>query len=136
MKLRIRRILIAALISTVLTAVLITLSVPAIYLTYISSASTPYIFTRIQDLTLWTSPVLGLAICFLGGWWVARGMRDGSESNGLTFGVVSALLELVLLYSSGAPVGSLMAGSAVSRVTGGYAGGWWAGRRGIWIVAR
>jgi len=34
-----------------------------------------------------------------------------------------------LLGVSGAPFGALMVLSATGRIAGGYAGGWWAGRR-------
>ena len=74
-------------------------------------------------------PMGGFVACALGGWWVSRGTFADAERNGLTLGVTVAGFDLALLAMSGAPFGALMVLSATGRIAGGYAGGWWAGRR-------
>jgi hypothetical protein len=40
-----------------------------------------------------------------------------------------AVLDLALLAVGGAPIGTLMVLSVIGRIAGGYAGGWWGGRK-------
>ena len=129
MKLRIGRILFAAPVATLLAAVLITISGPLIYRAFGPPATTPYMLGEIQRLTLWSAPLAGFVVCVFGARWAARGLRDHSQANGLSFGIAVALLDLMILYLSGASFGLLMLGSALGRVAGGYLGGSWAGRK-------
>jgi hypothetical protein len=84
---------------------------------------------EMQATALWSAPVAGSLLCLLGGWWVARGVGDAHERNGLVLGAAVAVIDLALLGISGAPFGLLVVSSAVSRIAGGYCGGMIAGRR-------
>jgi hypothetical protein len=88
-----------------------------------------YQIMEARRLALWVGPIGGFVACALGGWWVSRGASADAMRNGVTLGVAVAAFDLALLVVSGAPFGALMVLSATGRIAGGYAGGWWAGRR-------
>ena len=88
-----------------------------------------YQIMQAQRLAFWIGPIGGFLACGLAGWWVARGDLVNAERNGLRLGVAVAVFDLALLTVSDAPFGALMVLSVIGRIAGGYAGGWWAGRK-------
>ncbi len=84
---------------------------------------------EMQRVAVWAGPAAGFVFCFLGGWWVARGVGAGHERNGVALGVAVALIELVFLVLSGAPFGTLFVSAIAARIAGGYCGGRFAKRR-------
>ncbi len=127
MSVKIRRLLIAAPLTELLTVVLLTALVPMLIAS--GTGTLVYQIMRAQSLALWIAPIGGFLACGLAGWWVARGALFKSERNGLSLGVVVAVFDLALLTVSGAPFGLLVVLSVVGRIAGGYTGGWWAGRK-------
>jgi hypothetical protein len=126
MSLAIRRLVIAAPLAELATVAMLTALLPALLAS--GGGTLVYQITEAQRLGLWVGPIGGFLLCTLAGWWVARRASD-PERNGLRLGVTVAVLDLVLLVVSGAPLGALMILSVIGRVAGGYAGGWWARRR-------
>jgi hypothetical protein len=127
MNLRILRLAVAAPVAELVTVGMLAALLPALLAA--GGATLVYQIMAAQRLALWVGPIGGFLACAVGGWWVARRADADAERNGLTLGIIVAVLDLVLLTVSGAPVGALMSLSAVGRVGGGYAGGWWAARR-------
>jgi hypothetical protein len=127
MSLRVRRLAIAAPLAELIPVAVLTALLPILMAS--GGGTLVYQIMEAQRLAFWVGPIGGFLACALGGWWVARGTFADSERNGLILGVAVAVFDLVLLVVSGAPFGVLMALSAVGRIAGGYAGGWWAGRR-------
>ena len=78
---------------------------------------------ELQALGLWVGPIAGFLCCLLGGWWVARRVGVAHERSGIALGVAVAILDVLLLIVSGAPIGALMALSIAARIAGGYCGG-------------
>ena len=126
MSLRIRRLAIAAPLAEVVAVAMLTALLPALLAS--GRGTLVYQIMAAQRLALWVGPIGGFLVCALAGWWVAR-LGPDAERNGLALGIIVAVLDLALLTLSGAPFGALMVLSAIGRVAGGYAGGWWAGRR-------
>jgi len=81
-----------------------------------------------HHLGVWFSPVCGGVLCLLGGYWAAKGSGDYAVPNGFLVGALAAALNLVLLFSAGAPVRSLLGLANIARVAGGAMGGWFGGR--------
>jgi uncharacterized membrane protein len=127
MSLRFRRLSIAAPVAEVVAVAMLTALLPALLAS--GGGTLVYQIMAAQRLALWVGPLGGFLVCALAGWWVARLARDDAERNGLALGVIVAVLDLALLTVGGAPFGALMVLSAIGRIAGGYAGGWWAGRR-------
>ena len=127
MSLRVRRLAIAAPLAELIPVAVLTALLPILMAS--GGGTLVYQIMEAQRLALWVGLIGGFLACALGGWWVARGTFADSERNGLILGVAVAVFDLALLVVSGAPFGALMALSAVGRIAGGYAGGWWAGRR-------
>ena len=127
MSLRVRRLAIAAPLAELIPVAVLTALLPILMAS--GGGTLVYQIMEAQRLAFWVGPIGGFLACALGGWWVARGTFADSERNGLILGVAVAVFDLALLVVSGAPFGALMALSAVGRIAGGYAGGWWAGRR-------
>ena len=127
MSLRVRRLTIAAPLAELIPVAVLTALLPILLAS--GRGTLVYQIMEAQRLALWVGPMGGFVACALGGWWVSRGTFADAERNGLTLGVAVAGFDLALLAVSGAPFGALMVLSATGRIAGGYAGGWWAGRR-------
>jgi hypothetical protein len=127
MSFRIPRLAIAAPVAELIVVAMLTALLPAL----LASGTGTLVFQimEAQRLALWVGPLGGFLVCALSGWWVARGAGAEAERNGLALGVTVAVLDLVLLTVGGAPIGALMVLSVIGRIGGGYAGGWWAGRK-------
>jgi len=121
MTLRVRRLFVAVPLAELLAVLGIV--VPGGIAFAFTDATVTARIIEMQQLALWTAPAAGFASCLLGGWWVARGAIAGHERNGLVLGLGVAVIDLVLLVASGAPLGALLASSALSRIAGGYCGG-------------
>ena len=126
MSLRIRRLALAAPFAELVAVAMLTAVLPALLAS--GGGTLVYQIMQAQRLALWVAAIGGFLVCALAGWWVAR-LAPDAERNGLALGVIVAVLDLALLIVSGAPFGALMLLSAIGRIAGGYAGGWWAGRR-------
>jgi hypothetical protein len=127
MSLRVRRLAIAAPLAELIPVAMLTALLPLLLAS--GTGTLVYQIMQAQRLALWVAPVSGFVACALGGWWVSRRASVDAERNGLALGVAVAGFDLVLLAVSGAPFGALMVLSVTGRIAGGYAGGWWAGRR-------
>jgi hypothetical protein len=127
MSLEVRRLVIAAPVAELIPVALLTALLPMLLAS--GSGTLVYQIMEAQRLALWVGPMGGFVACALAGWWVSRRTFADAERNGLTLGVAVAVFDVALLAGSGAPFGALMILSAIGRVAGGYAGGWWAGRR-------
>jgi uncharacterized membrane protein len=127
MSLRVRRLLIAAPLAEFVAVAMLTALVPVLLAS--RRGTLVYQIMQAQRLALWIGAIGGFFACALAGWWVARGDFFNAERNGLSLGVAVAVFDLALLIVSGAPFGALMVLSVAGRVAGGYAGGWWAGRK-------
>lgn len=127
MSLEVRRLVIAAPVAELIPVAALTALLPMLLAS--GTGTLVYQIIEAQRLALWVGPIAGFVACALGGWWVSRGTFADAERNGLTLGVAVCVFDLALLAVSGAPFGALMALSAIGRIAGGYAGGWWAGRR-------
>lgn len=127
MSFKVRRLVIAAPVAELIPVAALTALLPILLAS--GTGTLVYQIMEAQRLALWVGPMGGFVVCVLGGWWVSRGTFADAERNGLTLGVAVAGLDLALLVVSGAPFGALMVLSATGRVTGGFVGGWWAGRR-------
>ena len=126
MSLRIRRLAVAAPLTELVAVAMLTALLPALLAS--GGGTLVYQIMHVQRLALWVGPIGAFLVCALAGWWVARLARE-AERNGLALGVIVAMLDLALMIVSGAPFGALMVLATIARVAGGYAGGWWAGRR-------
>ena len=126
MSLRVRRLAIAAPIAELIPVAMLTALLPMLLAS--GGGTFVYQILETQRLALWVAPIGGFVACALGGWWVSRGTLRDAERNGLTLGSAVAAFDLTLLIVSGAPFGALMVLSVIGRITGGYVGGWWAGR--------
>ena len=127
MSLKVRRVVIAAPVAELIPVALLTALLPILLAS--GSGTLVYQIMEAQRLALRVGPMSGFVACTLGGWWVSRGTAADAERNGLTLGAAVAGVDLALLVVSGAPFGALMVLSTIGRLAGGYAGGWWAGRR-------
>jgi hypothetical protein len=125
--LRVGRLFVATPITELLAVV--GMLVPALAQFATLNATVTARMFEMQATALWSAPAAGFLFCVLGGWWVARGAGVAHERNGIVLGAAVAVVDLALLIVSGTPFGVLMASSAVSRVVGGYCGGWIAKRR-------
>jgi hypothetical protein len=127
MSLRVRRLAVAAPLAELIPVAMLTALLPLLLAS--GRGTLVYQIMQAQRLALWVGPMGGFVACALGGWWVSRRALVDAERNGLALGVAVAVFDLVLLAVSGAPLGALMVLSAAGRIAGGYADGWWAGRR-------
>jgi hypothetical protein len=127
MSLSIRRLAIATPLAELVAVAMLVALLPALLAS--GSGTLVYQIMEVQRLALWVGPIGGFFVCALAGWWVARRSLGDAERNGLALGVTVAVFDLALLAVSGAPFGALMLLSVIGRIAGGYAGGWWAGRR-------
>jgi hypothetical protein len=127
MSLRVRRLAIAAPLAELIPVAVLTALLPMLLAS--GGGTLVYQIMEARRLALWVGPIGGFVACALGGWWVSRGASADAMRNGVTLGVAVAAFDLALLVVSGAPFGALMVLSATGRIAGGYAGGWWAGRR-------
>lgn len=126
MSLRVRRLAIAGPLAELIPVAMLTAVLPVLLAS--RGGTLVYQIMEAQRLALWVGLIGGFVTCALAGWWVSRGTFTDAARNGLTLGIVVAAFDLTLLTVSGAPFGALMVLSAVGRIAGGYAGGWWAGR--------
>ena len=113
MSLRVRRLTIAAPLAELIPVATLTALLPILLAA--GRGTLVYQIMEAQRVALWVGPIGGFVA--------------DAERNGLTLGVAVAGFDLALLAVSGAPFGALMVLSATGRIAGGYAGGWWAGRR-------
>ena len=127
MSLQFRRLLIAVPLCELLAVLGMVAPAMLSFLTF--DATVTARITEMQWVALWAAAAAGFVSCLLGGWWVARGIAAGQERNGLALGIAVALIELVLLIASGAPVGALYVSAIAARIAGGYCGGLVAKRR-------
>jgi hypothetical protein len=127
MSLRVGRLLVATPITELLAVA--GMLVPTLMQFALREATITARMFEMQTTALWSAPVAGFLSCLLGGWWVARGAEGAHERNGVVLGSAVAVVDLALLVASGAPFGVLMASSVVSRIAGGYCGGWLISRR-------
>jgi len=127
MSLRVRRLVIAAPLAELIPVAMLTALLPLLLAS--GTGTLVYQIMQAQRLALWVGAMGGFVACALAGWWVARRASVDAERNGLALGIAVAVFDLSLLAVSGAPFGALMVLSAAGRIGGGYAGGWWAGRR-------
>jgi hypothetical protein len=127
MSLRVGRLAIAVPLSELISVALLIALLPMLLAS--GRGTLVYQIMQAQRLALWVGPIGGFVACALGGWWVSRRVFVDAERNGLTLGVAAAGFDLALLAVGGAPFGALMVLSVTGRIAGGYAGGWWAGRR-------
>jgi hypothetical protein len=122
MRLRIRRIVITAMMTEVL-AVISLIAVPTILTLWFGSVATlGSIEPSLQRHGRWVGPTSGFLLCFLGGWWVARGMESDQQRNGLAFGLLAAASDVGLLVFAGAPFAWVFVFSAVGRIAAGWTG--------------
>ena len=75
-----------------------------------------------EGLGRFVGPVTGALFGILGGYFVARPLRAGHLRHGAFFGILFALIDLVLLALSQAPFEWLFVTSNVGRVMGGILG--------------
>jgi hypothetical protein len=127
MRLRVRRLAIAAALAELISVAALTALLPLLLAS--RTGTLVYQIMEAQRLALWVAPMSGFITCALGAWWVSRRASLDAERNGLALGVTVAVFDLALLVVSGAPFGALMALSAIARIAGGCVGGWWAARR-------
>jgi hypothetical protein len=128
MKLRVIRILVAALLAQLLGIVLLMLIVGPLV-----RASDPPTFQAAERLVrltvVWAAPLSALVTCLLGGWWAARRLDADQVRHGLLAGVGTAVLDVGWLVLLGAPLQAVFVVAEIVRVGAGAAGGWLAGRR-------
>jgi hypothetical protein len=75
-----------------------------------------------EGLGRFVGPIAGALFGILGGYFVARPLRAAHLRHGAFFGILFALIDLVLLAVSQAPFESLFVVSNVGRVIGGILG--------------
>jgi hypothetical protein len=83
-----------------------------------------------EQLGRWVGPLGGAALCFLGGYWVARSARTRRPMHGLLVGVAAALIDIAMLLAFRVSFQWLFVASNVGRVLAGWLGGWAATLRG------
>ncbi len=81
-----------------------------------------------ERLGYWVGPISGFVFCWLGGFWVARGLDKSHISNGLVLGLVAAAIDLGIYVGIGGGFEAIIVVSNVGRVVAGTVGGWLAGR--------
>jgi hypothetical protein len=77
----------------------------------------------------WMIPLVGVVPCFFAGWWAARKLEAAAAQQGVSVGIMAAILDIAFLAWLGAPFGLLPVIAAISRVGGGALGGHVASRR-------
>lgn len=124
MQIRLGRIVLAALLTEVLTIVVLVVIV-ALFGPHDPAAAKAYA----ERLGYWVGPISGFVLCLLAGYWVARGARGAGVLNGLVLGCVVAGIDVGLLVLGGAKFELIFAISNVGRVLAGVTGGWLAERQ-------
>ena len=81
-----------------------------------------------ERLGAWVGPISGFVLCGAGGYWVARRAAPFYLGNGLAVGLAGAFLDLVSAAAVGASFHVLLIVSNVGRIAGGYLGGLLASR--------
>jgi hypothetical protein len=71
----------------------------------------------------WVGPLAGVILSFLGALWVNRGLTSGHLLHGFLFGLIYALVDIVLLVAAQAPFMWLFVASDGGKVLAGIAGG-------------
>jgi hypothetical protein len=82
-----------------------------------------------QQLALWTGSFGGALGCFLGAWWLARGLRDQQVVYGLTVGLLTALIDIAVIIASRPRFHWLLIATNGGRILAGAAGGFAGSRR-------
>jgi hypothetical protein len=125
MQLRLGRIIAAAIAVEVL-AILVLVLLVALVGPADQAAAEAYA----ERLGYWVGPIAGFVLCLVGGWWVAKRLSASHMVNGLALGVTVAVIDIVVLFASGAEFHPIFAVSNIGRVVAGTIGGWLAGRSG------
>ena len=123
MRIRIGRILIAALLAEFL-AVLVLVLIVAVAGPSEPAAAQAYA----ARLGYWVGPIAGFLFTMAGGWWVAKNLDEAHVLNGFVLGVAVAAIDVSILVLSGSGFKLIFAISNIGRVIAGTIGGWIAGR--------
>jgi hypothetical protein len=128
MRLRVTRILVAALLAQLFGIVLLLLIV--IPLVVASDPPALQAGERLaRRMVVWAAPLSALVSCLLGGWWVARRLDADQVRHGLLAGLGTAVLDVGWLVLLGAPLQAAFVFAEIVRVGASAAGGWLARRR-------
>jgi hypothetical protein len=125
MKIRLVRILIAAIAAEVLGVIALVIVV-ALFGPSEKTAAEAYA----MKLGFWVGPISGFVFCLLGGFWVARGLANAQVLNGFIMGLAGAGIDVAILAVTGTllPFEPIFALSNVGRIIAGTLGGWLAKR--------
>jgi hypothetical protein len=82
-----------------------------------------------REIAEWVIPLAGVVPCFLAGWWAGRKLETTAAQQGVSVGMMAAILDIAFLVWLGAPFRLLFVIAAISRVGGGALGGHLASRR-------
>ena len=126
MRVRIGRVIAAAVIAEILGVVILVCLVAMFGPSGGFQEAQPFA----EQLGAWVGPVSGFVLCALGGWWVARVVpRRYKLINGFSMGLAGATLDLAIGATLGAGVAAILLFSNIGRVIGGGIGGWVASRQ-------
>ena len=123
MKLRVGRIIIAAVAAEILGILAL------IVLVMIFGPSDQALIQEFaENLGLWVGPISGFLLCTLGGYWVASG-SERPVLNGSSMGLAGAVLDVSVAILIGATLAPILLFSNIGRIIGGTLGGILASRR-------
>ena len=123
MRLRIGRIVLAAIATEVFAVLVLVLLIATVGP---RDAEGAQVFA--ERLGYWVGPLAGFGFCALGGAWVARGLASDHVANGFGLGVAAAAVDIGILVLGGAAFQPIFVVSNLGRVAAGSLGGWFAGR--------
>ena len=71
----------------------------------------------------WVGPSAGMALSFLGSFWIARTVASGAVAHGVLFGICISIIDLALLVAMQTPFEWLLVFSNIGKLLTATAGG-------------
>jgi hypothetical protein len=124
MKIRVGRIVIAALATEVI-AILALVAIVALFGPNEKAAAQQFA----ERVGFWFGPTSGLVLCVAAAFLVTRGFASGHILQGVLVGTAAAAIDIALLLLSAAQFQPIFFLSNLGRVLAGAFGGWLASRR-------